>query len=246
MRAIKVLFSLLTCVVFLTVAMPATAKEPSTTVYITIQPDYPFQDFGSYGTKKPVAQAGVTYDSRKCAYADLWTSTELSLRGPYGSRGYGDEIDLTLGCHGATKSPIGTLEYDGAVVGYLFSDFGRLKDDMVEIHADVGRPFQLGKVRVTPFVRGIQIWGLGELADLTFLRTGVRVGVPVTKKLSLDLEGAWVREFQFGNNVTRGHAFLRYDLGRGWSVSVGGKYTNNKYEPAIVSPAVGVSKTTTF
>lgn len=227
----------LSIVSLLGVATIAQAKCTNT-AYASIGDGYVLQDFGGMASKKPSLQAGVTRTCGKWSF-DTWTATELATKGVYGKRGYGDEVDFTVNYDTKVDTtPIGPLTIQGSAAYYILSSFGKTNDDMVQLYVDVGRPMQIRKTTVTPYVRPIQWVGLGALSDETLLRTGVRFARPLGKTLSLDGDVAHTQQLTSNKSVWLAKAFVNKDLGGGFTASVGAKITERN--PVVAS--IGIAK----
>lgn len=216
---------------------PAMAQD-STTAYAKVASSYVLQDLALEASAEPSLQAGVTQTYGKWSI-DVWTATELSGKGQYGNRGYGDEVDICGIYNDTAETSFGKLTFEGSGCYYALSSFGETRDDMVQVYADVGLPIQVGPATITPFVRPIQWIGFGEIPNETLIRSGARFALPLEDGWSVD--GDLSVNFLLTSNKEhgRGQVNLRKDFGGGWSGAFELKVTDGA--PTVF--AIGGSKT---
>ena len=204
---------------FVSVVTSASAAECNRSAYASVGTAYPIQEAGYLATEKPVLQSGVTLSCGPWSY-DLWTSYELSNRSPYGARGEGDEWDLTIGYADEIQTAAGPIAFELSGSYWALTSLGRMADDIVELYADVGRPFTIGGITIGPFFRVTEWVGLGAFPSSTFVRPGVRIEIPLSSRLTA--RGDVSRSFDLSDRlaVTHGEAALEYALTDTWSVSV--------------------------
>ena len=196
-----------------------TAARCGKTAYGRVATCYVFQDIAIIATSEPVFQGGGTLSCGPWSF-DLWTSYELSS-GPYGNRGYGDEVDLSF----YYRRSVGSFEFEGSGAYYAEPAFGRSSDDLVVFYGDIGRPIALGGVTITPFARVSQWLGLGYFGNQTFVRPGLRFSISLIDNVTLS--GDISRSFDLTNSagVNRSEVTLAKDLGDGLGVTVNAKFT---------------------
>lgn len=149
------------------------AIAQDTTVYGHVADRYIFTDFGEVASDKPVFQGGVTRSFENGCSADFWISVELSGEGRFGSRGGGDEIDITGECARDFETPLGTVEAS-ASVGYYISDFGygfgSAEDDLLALKASFGLPIEVtDRLTVTPSVSPQYYRGFGLIDEIVMV-----------------------------------------------------------------------------
>ena len=212
----------LTVLMLMALYVPNIAKaacDVSGVAYTTAQTGYIYQDFGLVASHKPALQSGATVSCGGFSL-DLWTSVELSSQGRFGRRGGGDEGDLTLSYSNKISTPIGPLAYELGSAYYALGYGGGLatsNDDVAHFYADVGRPIEVGKATLTPFVRqSLYRTMSGNLRNEWVMRTGVRFSVPLNNWLSLsgDLSAAF-NTTRHNRTVFRPTVLLSADAGDG-------------------------------
>lgn len=197
-------------------APSALAEECETTAYAGAYTGYAFQDLGIVVEDRPVLQAGATRTCGALSY-DLWTSTTLSSEGPYGNRGSGDEVDVTVSWSGTVGSPVGTLEIEASGAYWLLADFGRSRDDFVSASLKVGRPVELGAVTMMPYVQVSEWIGLDGAYDTTLVRAGVSASLPLGERWTADFDLSHVDEFRDQTSTWRADLELTRTFRNGWS-----------------------------
>jgi len=205
-------------------------------VVFGFQSGYPLQDLGiDASDKKAVSQNMFLV---RCGHfsIDVWTSAQLS-GGTYGHRGSGDEWDLEMNYANSVETPLGKFNYE-FYAAYYALDLGEglrdSEDDYVQIYGELARTFQVGRFQVTPFGRYIHLFAIGDFDDLDFIRAGVRIGfpfsVPLVGNLNGYLDASHTSNLNASGVVThqevwRGELGVSRDLGLGWSVTLGTKFT---------------------
>ena len=222
-------------VIAATFAGPALAAVSCDTVAMTaVQSAYVLQDIGVVAEDGPVFQSSVGLNCSNGLSFELWTSAALDARGSYGSRGYGDEIDFSVGY----THMFDRFQFDLGLAYYIVADFGNFRDDLIQGYVTLGYPLKVGVVTVTPYVRLQQWLGTPEFQDTTFVRAGAQVGIPIAEKWSLSGDASVVHEFDRSRDVFRASISIGHDFDSGINGSVTGKFTS--HAPALV--AIGFSK----
>lgn len=213
----RIALALSTSIIALFIAS-ASHAECETTVYAEVDSAYAFPDLGIAVTEGPVLQAGATRTCGKLSL-DVWTSTDLTAKGPYGNRGGGDEIDITLTRNDTVESVVGTLEIETSAAYWILADFKRAKDDVVGIYVQVGRPVSLGKTTVTPYARLTEWVGVGNYPDTTLVRYGAKASLPLSERWNLDIDASHVSENVDHLSTWGGELALTRSFEKGWSMT---------------------------
>ena len=209
------------------------SSKCATSTSITLQDRYVIQEIGVVADPNPVLQTSTTLACKNGWSFNFWTSTALDARGKYGNRGYGDEIDFTVGY----EKELGNLVLEASLAYFVIADFARAQDDLVQAYVQIARPVTLGMIRVVPFLRITQWVGMGELKNETFVRAGANFQVELSPKWTLSGTGSLVHQFE-GRTGGLGAVSLSREVGSGVSLSLTGKFTSD------VSPvaAIGITK----
>lgn len=168
------------------------AFAQDTTVYGHVADRYIFTDFGEVASDEPVFQGGVTRSFGNGCTADLWISVELSGQGSFGSRGGGDEIDVTGECARDFETPFGTVEAS-ASVGYYVSDFGygfgSAEDDLLAVKTSFGLPIAVtDRLTLTPAVSPQYYRGFGLIDEIVMVSTSGTADYQFSDRWSGSLE----------------------------------------------------------
>lgn len=217
----------------------AKADDWSYGVYAELQDGYVLKDFGVMSTTNPVVQGG-TWVSYKGLTFDLWSSVELD-GGTYGARG-GDEIDFTVKYNDTADSPIGVLNYE-VLASYYAISFPALDesaDDVIEFHVEFERPFKTSWGAVKPYVRVIQLVALETMPDITFVRPGIRLDLPLDDEFTLKAEGAVALNLTQDKQVAFSVLGLHYKVGDGLALKAEVEMADGNTDPVI---SIGFSKT---
>lgn len=216
-------------------ATPALAAVSCDTVAMTsVQSSYVLQDIGVVAEDGPVFQSSVGLNCSNGLSFEIWTSTALDAKGSYGSRGYGDEIDFSVGY----THMFGRFQFDLGIAYYIVADFSNFHDDLIQGYVTLGYPIKASGITVTPYVRLQQWLGTPDFQDTTFVRTGAQIGIPIADKWSLSGDASVVHEFDQRRNIFRAAVSVGHDFGDGINGSVTGKFTS--HAPALI--AVGFTK----
>lgn len=211
-------------------AQPALADECSNTTYVGVYSNYPYQDFGQYGSEQPVAQGGHTVTCGNWSF-DGWLSAGKRDENQGANEGdlsvtYAPTFDVT---------PVGPINAAVSVAYYAF-DFdglGHASDDAYQLSVDVARPFSAGDVTVSPFVRASYVGFVNGSAGLNFVQPGLRFEGQISERLSYSAEFSVSMNRTQGIDTNRFQGDLNYDLGDGWSLNGRVKLTEGLDRPTI-------------
>lgn len=199
-------------------------EKCSDTLYGWVGDGYVFQDIGFLATSEPVYQGGNTLSCGKWDF-DVWTSYQLSSGGKYGNRGLGDEWDASV----FYNDHVGPIALQASVQYYALAftkSLTKSKDDLMETYVDASHAFDIGRLKLTPFLRVVHWWGVDT--DINPAATVVRPGF----RFALDLGHGFSVSGDLSNSInTTGHTNtdrLEVKLGKtvsGTSLQIGLKAT---------------------
>ena len=208
-------------------AAPAFAAPCNITATASVQNGYIAQDVGVVLEPHFVSQTDIALNCGKWSF-DAWHSVKLSGRGTFFKRGGGDEVDLSGTYTDSMETGLGKFVYSATVGDYFFAPgFTDLSNDTVDVHMQVGRPFNAGNLTIMPYGRITEYlsWGGGNHHDLVLFRPGVQFDLPLTPWLtaSVDVAGSIGPR---GGDIFRPTAGLTASLGNDWKSTVGVKATD--------------------
>lgn len=210
------------------VASPALACQ--TTVYGSGWSDYLLQDI-RFNVGESVLQGGATRTCGRHSF-DVWTSYGLSGNDDYGNRGFEDEWDFTYTFADTYQSPIGPLRFEASIAYWMLADLGDADDDLIGSYVQVGRPFSVGPLAVTPYVRFTQWIGVDLIEDQTLARPGIGLSLPLGGDWNASGDLSQTNNLTMGDSHLRGSATLSYSLSETTSLWVGGKFAEDA-DPAL-------------
>lgn len=199
-------------------AAPALAGTCEGNISEALNSGFVVQDSAFLADSRPVNQVAVQLTCDSFTYSVVST-TGLSTRGTYGDRGYGDEIDLTLAYNRNLKqTAVGPLGFEFGATYQKFAPF-MSPDGTLVLYGEVARPFLFGAIQFTPFLRGVEWVGTGNIPNDTFVRPGLRATANLTSRMSLSVEVTRTFHLSQTPNVSYANVSLSQDLGHGWSES---------------------------
>lgn len=211
-------------------AISATAEAQCTTAVTTaVTSRYVLQDIGIVASKTPGLVTDLAYTCPgpfgSTLTGDWWQRADLSTRGPYGSRGYGDEHDLAL----TGNWDVGPYKLELSAAYYKLAPLGS-RDGTFKLYADIGLPFDLGWASITPAGRLVQFVGMGSIPTFTTTHWHMPITVPLAfihHGVSLTLEPAVMVNLTTPHGqhhtVMRPSASLDWRVTDTWSLSLAGK-----------------------
>jgi hypothetical protein len=214
----------------------ASAACNSTTVYASYLSRYLFQDSGFVGYDDPVFQGGATLNCDGGWWFDLFNSSGLSTDGTYGNlseRQFADEFDFTVARNSEFNTGIGAFQYQIFASYYVLADFDRASDDVIELRFELARKFilpgGLSNITMSPFVRFMELVGLGVYRDQMIIRSGLRTNIMLTEQFSFNSALAVSSDPKTGIDVFRSDTGLNFAVSKElnlfteWQTSEGAK-----------------------
>ncbi|MBU6323517.1 hypothetical protein KGQ55_02430 [Patescibacteria group bacterium] len=196
---------------------PARANDCNTTLYAKLGSAYQYQVLRVMGSQKSIAESEVTVSCGNWWF-DLWGAKDLT-----GHQRFGNEVDVTAAYDTSIQTELGTFAIEGYASYGIVPDFRRMKDDLIQLYVDVGRPFSLRSATVTPYVRVIQLVGLGVYPNRVVIRSGTRFAMPLTSRLSFSADVATTSDLREDTVTARFVPAVSLDAGDGWAINADAK-----------------------
>ena len=219
MRPVHFIFAALATVMLST---PLTAFAECNTMLMTgVTSRYVLGDFALVGSNQPgfVSDLALTCPGifGGTFTVDWWQRVDLSTKGPYGNRSYGDEHDATL----TGNWSAGAYDLELSAAYFAVKPLGQLRDDVIQLYADMGRRFDLGFAKAKLAFRPTQYLGISSFPAHTVLRVRAPVvfsleGLPLAN-VDLRLEPA--ASYDFNPVGAQARLSLRPEAALGWQVN---------------------------
>ncbi len=239
MRAILAL-SIFAISTFSAPAFAACEKSVSATVTSL----YPYWDIGYLVYDGPAQQTDFQLQCGPHWNLSLWASKALAPKDKGETENYGNEVEFTATYSTSLESPLGPLEVTASAAYWAISPLPSLSDDIVDIHLKVGRPFEIGRLTVTPYVEPFARLGVSSAPNAAprefFVSVGADFNFPINEKWEVDAHVWHVASYSatYGNTPIRVDAEVTRKIGGGFEVVASGKWATTM--PAIFS--IGIAK----
>ncbi len=154
---------------------------------------------------------------------DVLVTAGLSTNdGSFGHRRvqpYQDEVDLTIEREDTFRTPLGPIDMEVEAAYWAIADLRDMKDDIIALHAQAGRPFTVSGWTLEPYARVTAWVGVGSARENTYLVSGgLKFARPIRGRVSF--EGNFGCSEDLSDRYLTTYAIFgpTYDLGNQWRI----------------------------